>query len=146
VQNYLIYRDGAQIASLGSTALTYTDANLTAGISHTYTVYAWNASGSMQSNALSATPTDGPPTAAFTKTCSSARCTFTSTSTDAHGTITSWAWSGSVSGSTSSVSHSYTTAGTYQVTLKVTNNTGLSASASTSVTCTSGRRNRLTCR
>ncbi len=58
--------------------------------------------------------------------------TFTSTSTDADGHITQWQWNfgdgQSATGAT--ISHRYTTAGQYTVTLTVTDNDGLTDSAS----------------
>ncbi len=80
-----------------------------------------------------------PPTASFTFSCTDLGCTFDgSGSTDDDGTITSWAWDfgdGST-GSGETLSHTYGAAGTYTVTLTVTDDGGLTGSASQSVTVT----------
>ena len=76
-----------------------------------------------------------PPTASFTVVCSGFACNFTDTSTDADGTVTSWAWDFG-DGATSTLqnpSRTYATAGTYTVTLIVTDNGGLSGNTSQSV-------------
>jgi subtilase family serine protease len=86
-----------------------------------------------------------PPTASFTKGCSQASCTFTSTSKDTGGTITTYAWSGGngISGTASTISHTFTTGGTFSVQLTVTDSRQLTATVTNQVTCSfSGR---LTC-
>ena len=92
-------------------------------------------------------PPDPPPAASFTKSCSGSTCTFTSTSTDPDGTIVSFAWTGGngLSGTTASVSHTYTTSGTFAVNLTVVDETSQSASASKNVTCSLVKRRRLVC-
>jgi len=62
------------------------------------------------------------PTAAFSFVCSGFNCTFTDASTDADGTVTAWSWAfGDASTSTSqNPTHLYAAAGTYSVTLIVT--------------------------
>ncbi len=77
-----------------------------------------------------------PPVANFTATTSGLNATFTDTSTDANGSIASRSWNfgdGS-SATTSPVTHTYTSAGTYTVQLTVTDNGGASNSKSQTVT------------
>jgi PKD repeat protein len=84
------------------------------------------------------TPTNAPPTASFTSSCTDLACTFTDASTDADGTVTAWSWSFG-DGTTSSVrspSHTYAAAGTYTVTLTATDNLGASSSTTRSVNVT----------
>jgi PKD repeat protein len=83
-----------------------------------------------------------PPSANFTVTCKALACKFDgSSSADTNGTITSYAWDlgdgASAAGST--VSHRYPRAGSYIVTLTVTDNAGASASVSKTVAVTSPR-------
>jgi PKD repeat protein len=68
-------------------------------------------------------PVNSPPTASFTSNCTLLSCTFTSTSTDGDGTIASYAWNfgdGQQSSAGPTVSHTFAAAGTYTVTLSVT--------------------------
>lgn len=64
-------------------------------------------------------------------------CTFTSTSTDSGATINSYSWTGTggVSGTNSSVSHTYSASGSYTVQLTVKDTLANSATASTSLRC-----------
>ena len=81
------------------------------------------------------------PVASFTQTCSSLTCTFTDTSTDADGTIASRSWN--VAGTTytsSTFSHTFPAAGTYTVSLQVTDNGGATGSVSKAVKVTTKRR------
>jgi len=70
---------------------------------------------------------------------------FTNTSTDSGGTISSYAWTFGDGGTSTSASpsHTYTAAGTYTVTLKVTDNTGATNSTSKSITVSSGGSTQL---
>jgi serine protease len=86
-----------------------------------------------------APPTDLPPTAAFTFTCSGLTCTFDgSGSTDDVG-ITSYGWNfgDGLSGSGAVVSHSYGATGTFTVDLTVTDGGGNTDTESKSVTVSS---------
>ena len=80
-----------------------------------------------------------PPTANFTYTTSGLTANFTDTSTDSGGTVVSWNWSfGDATISTvENPSHLYTSAGTYTVTLSVTDNEGATGTTSKQVTVTS---------
>ncbi|MEN9867774.1 MAG: hypothetical protein RL748_3364 [Pseudomonadota bacterium] len=80
------------------------------------------------------------PVAKFGVTTSQLAATFTDQSTDADGSIVSRAWNfGDASNSTlQNPVHSYASAGTYTVTLNVTDNSGATNSSSQTVTVTSG--------
>ena len=78
-----------------------------------------------------------PPTAAFTPTCTYLGCSFDGTaSADSDGTVASYAWNfgdNTAPGTGSTASHTYASAGTYTVTLTVTDNKGATGSVSHSV-------------
>lgn len=84
--------------------------------------------------------TTGAPVASFTDTVSGLTASFTNTSTDTGGTINGYSWSFGDGGTSTaaSPSHTYTAAGTYTVSLTVTDNTGATSTKSGSVTVTSG--------
>src|SRR6266516_3422951 len=85
-------------------------------------------------------PTNQPPVAAFSSSCSALTCSFTSTSSDPDGSIASYSWAFG-DGATSTVqnpSHSYAAAGSYNVTLTVTDNQGATNAVSHSVTVAAG--------
>ncbi len=76
------------------------------------------------------------PTAAFSASCANLGCAFTDLSSDRDGTIASRAWNFGDGGTSSlqNPSHSYAAAGTYTVSLTVTDNQGASNATSQSVT------------
>lgn len=78
------------------------------------------------------------PTARFTSSAIGLTVTFTDTSTDTDGTITTWNWDfGDGSTATSqNPSYTYGAAGTYPVSLTVTDDQGATATTSTGVTVT----------
>jgi PKD repeat protein len=79
-----------------------------------------------------------PPTANFTFTTNYLAANFTDTSTDSDGTIVSWSWNFG-DGGTSTVqnpSHTYAAAGTYNVTLTVTDDDGAATPVTKPVTVT----------
>ncbi|MET0866236.1 MAG: PKD domain-containing protein [Nakamurella sp.] len=85
---------------------------------------------------LSARPANQSPVAAFTASCSVLTCAVdASGSSDPDGTVSSYAWNwGDGSGGTgATASHRYAVAGTYQVTLTVTDNAGAASTVSHSV-------------
>lgn len=82
--------------------------------------------------------TNQPPTASFSFGTNGLTVTFTDTSSDPDGSIASWSWSFG-DGGTATVqnpSHAYTAAGTYSVSLIVTDDDGATGSTSRSVTVT----------
>ncbi|MEM6783034.1 MAG: PKD domain-containing protein [Bacteroidota bacterium] len=76
-----------------------------------------------------------PPDAGFTFSCDNLTCDFTDTSSDSDGAIVTWAWTFGDGGSSSQQNPTriYTSAGTYSVTLTVTDNEGASDDVTRSV-------------
>jgi PKD repeat protein len=82
---------------------------------------------------------DTPPVAAFTSNCTDLVCSFTNTSSDEDGNVVSQSWDfGDNSSSSTAVSptHSYSSAGTYKVTLIVTDDRGVTDDVTQTVTVT----------
>jgi subtilisin family serine protease len=81
-------------------------------------------------------PTNAAPTANFTFSCIDLSCTFTDTSSDSDGEVVGWSWNfGDGTTSTSrNPSKTYSSGGTYTVSLTVTDNGGATGSTSSSVT------------
>jgi subtilisin family serine protease/PKD repeat protein len=79
-----------------------------------------------------------PPSASFTYACTDLACSFTDTSTDPNGDIASRSWSFGDGGSSAAQNpaHTYAAAGTYTVSLTVTDAGGLTSTTSQSVTVT----------
>lgn len=84
-------------------------------------------------------PTNLPPTASFTSSCTDLTCTFTNTSSDPDGTIASSSWGFGDGGTSTATSPTYTYAsgGSYTVSLSVTDNSGAAASTSSGVNVSS---------
>jgi PKD repeat protein len=90
-------------------------------------------------------PANQPPTAAFTSTCTQLSCSFSgSGSTDVDGTVTGWSWDfgDGATGTGPSLVHAYVLAGTYPVTLTVTDNQGAPNSVTHSVIATAPPANQ----
>jgi PKD repeat protein len=82
-----------------------------------------------------------PPVALFTSSCDALTCSFDgSASADPDGSVAAYAWSfgDGASASGASVSHDYSAAGSYSVTLTVTDDQGAAASVSHDVNPSSG--------
>src|SRR5205809_1893113 len=92
------------------------------------------------SQPLTVAAANQPPVAAFTSSCSALTCGFTSTSSDPDGSISAYNWTFGDGGTAAiqNPSHGYAAAGTYTVTLTVTDNQGATNAISHSVTITSG--------
>jgi PKD repeat protein len=105
-------------------------------LGNTYTVTLTVTDNLGATNAVSHSVTaNRPPVAAFSSSCSTLTCSFTSTSSDPDGSISSYNWNFG-DGTTSTAqnpSHTYSTGGTYTVTLTVTDNAGASTSVSHTV-------------
>lgn len=85
-------------------------------------------------------PENEPPAASFTYSCAELSCNFDgSDSSDPDGSIASYSWNfgdGSAAGSGVAPSHTYSSGGTYSVTLTVTDNEGATGAQSQNVTVT----------
>ena len=86
-----------------------------------------------------APPSNVPPVANFTSTCSGLSCTFTDRSTDSDGSVTGWTWDfGDGSGATErSPSHIYPVTGGYNVSLTATDDRGATHQVSRAVSVSS---------
>ncbi|MCI0434461.1 MAG: PKD domain-containing protein [Gemmatimonadetes bacterium] len=100
-----------------------------------------------QTVTISAPQVNQAPTAGFSYSCDGAVCNFTDTSTDPDGSVVarSWLFGDGGTSTAPNPSHTYTAAGTHQVRLTVTDNLGLQATATRSMSCTL-RGQRLRCR
>ncbi len=82
-------------------------------------------------------PTNQAPNASFTYSCNDLACSFDgSGSSDSDGSVTGYSWS--FGGSNSTENHTFGSAGTYSVTLTVTDNEGATDATTQSVTVTDG--------
>ena len=81
-------------------------------------------------------PPNEPPTASFTYECNYLECSFTDTSTDLDGSIVAWSWTFGDDRTSfqQHPTHTYGEAGTYSVTLEVTDDDGATGSVSQNVT------------
>ena len=96
--------------------------------------------GATGADAQDVTVSDGntPPTASFTFSCTDLTCDFTDTSSDSNGSVVGWSWDFGDGGTLAvqNPSHAFATAGTYTVSLTVTDDGGASDSTSQPVTVT----------
>ena len=85
-------------------------------------------------------PSNTPPTAEFGFVCAGLGCDFTDGSTDTDGSVQSWTWDfGDGSGSTEQhPTHAYTSGGSYEVSLAVTDDSGASRSLTRTVSVSDG--------
>jgi PKD repeat protein len=126
-----------------STTSTVANPNKTYTAAGTYTVTLTVTDNAGATNTVSKSvtvtaPANAAPVANFTSTTSGLTANFTDTSTDSDGTIASRSWNFG-DGTTSTVANpgkTYTAAGTYTVTLTVTDNAGATNTVSKSVTVT----------
>ncbi len=87
-------------------------------------------------------PSNQPPTAAFTSSCSALTCSFTSTSSDPDGSISRYSWTFGDGGTSAAQNPSYTygTPGTYTVTLTVTDDQAATGTVSHAVAVGAGNQ------
>lgn len=126
----------------GTSAATNPSHTYASAGSYSVTLTVTDNGGATNSKTASVTvtsPTNVPPVANFSVSTSGLVATFTDSSTDSDGTIASRAWTfGDSSTSTAtSPSHTYATAGTYSVSLTVTDNGGATNTKTSSVTVSS---------
>lgn len=103
-------------------------------------VFAANSSTRTLGTAPPPPPNNEPPIASFTHSCSNTTCTFdASGSSDPDGTIAAYAWSfgDGTNGSGATATKTYDAAGSYTVSLTVTDDEGAVGGTSTTVTVTS---------
>jgi PKD repeat protein len=83
-------------------------------------------------------PSNAPPSASFSSSCSGLDCTFTDTSSDPDGTVASWSWSFGDGGTSTETnpSHAYAEIGTYTGMLTVTDDQGATGSTLREVSTT----------
>lgn len=87
-------------------------------------------------------PANQPPAAAFSWTCNATTCSFTNGSSDPDGSIAASSWTFGEGGTSAAQnpSHTYTAAGTYWVTLTVTDDQGATNTTSRSVGVTAANQ------
>jgi hypothetical protein len=134
VDSYTVVRSDGK-AVTGVHGLGYSDTAVPTG-TFTYSVSAVNTAGSSAGSTSGSVTVGGstpPPIIGLNSSCSSAKCTFTSTSSG--GAITTYAWTGATpTGTGSTATKTYSSAGKFSVSLKATGPGG-SSTASTTVSC-----------
>jgi PKD repeat protein len=132
VQFLYLANDGTD-PEVGMAGQDYLDAWLNTGMAepHLMATATWEATG----------PINAPPTASFSAACTELACNFDAgASADTDGTIVSYDWTLGDGATATGVtaSHSYAAAGTYTVTLAVTDDGGLTDTATQDVTVSTG--------
>ncbi|MBP2218283.1 PKD domain-containing protein [Arthrobacter sp. CAN_C5] len=97
----------------------------------------WTAKALITKPGTAPPPANGLPSARFNQTCDGLECTFNGAgSTDPDGTVDSYAWTSSdgESGTAAVFTREFATAGTYDVTVTVTDNDGTTSSTTQKVT------------
>jgi PKD repeat protein len=153
---YNVYRDGGSTPAYTTTqasnfwqmpTMSFLDTGLSPGSKHSYVVKVSDPFKNIRTSPVSNTvtmsgtaPANQPPVASIAlPSCVQLVCSFDgSGSTDPDGTIVSygWAFGDGVVGNGATLSHTYASAGTYAVSLTVTDNSGATATKSISVTVT----------
>ena len=130
---------------------SFTVSNLADGQTYFFAVSAYDvmANESSFSNEVASTTgstVNSPPHASFTNSCSDLVCSFTDTSTDTDGALVAWRWDfGEGSSATGqSISHTYAEAGTYAVSLTVTDENGATDSTAQSLAVASSSAGTIT--
>ena len=147
IARYRVYRNGTLLKEVQEPATSTLDTGLGAGATRTYTVSAVDATGNESNQSAPASGTtpqcaNKPPVAdAGPDQLTQSLTTISfdgSGSSDPDGIITSYAWNFGDGGfaSGASVSHTYSAAGSYTVTLTVLDNGGLTASDTATVQVT----------
>jgi PKD repeat protein len=136
-----VYRDGVWIKNEPNDGKYVNSRNLPGSPSYTYKVC--QVGGSVCSNNATVTfggTTNQPPVPSFTSSCNGLTCTFTDQSNDPDGSVTAWSWTFGDGGTslTRNPTRTYAAAGTYTVSLAVTDNGGLVRQTSAPVTVSSG--------
>lgn len=98
------------------------------------------------SREVTVTSTNNPPTANFGSSCNGLSCSFTDTSSDPDGSVTGWSWTFGDGGTSTARNPSrvYAAAGTYSVTLTITDDGGATSQRTASVTVTAAPKISLT--
>lgn len=128
------------LGTVGANGKTFTDVEVKSGYTHRYFVVAFNDDEtSLPSNVETVFISSQQSTADFTFNLSGLTVNFTDTSTDPDNNIVSWYWdfNDDKTSDTQNPIHTYLKAGTYDVTLTVTNTAGFTSTKTQTITiCT----------
>lgn len=134
-----VFRNGVRITSTANDGHYTNSRTFTGAATYVYKVcQAGTTTCSNEATVQFGGSTNAPPSASFTSRCNGLTCTFTDGSGDSDGVIAGWAWDfgDESSASAQNSSHTYEAAGTYTVTLTVTDDDGARGSTSRAVTVT----------